>query len=206
MIVSLRMAGWAVLPLILIAGAAAIAEPGPGAEPEPAPGDTAEVFDPTAQPQPGYGQDHAEAGFHVFWPSGCAGVKEQVSARPTEYAQREWVYTCTHPDDLRHGVRVLRMQEASDEHGNPPHPRFVVGLVQDHLALFSVRVIRQRPLEFGGFQGVDVHGQEPDGAGEVWVRGLLLGTDVFILMAWNRAGGVFENPEIHRFFDSFRLL
>ena len=45
---------------------------------------------------------------------------------------------------------------------------------------------------------------EEGGAGEVWIRGLLQGDDIFLLMAWNQAGGLFQDPEIAGFFASFR--
>ena len=56
-----------------------------------------------------------------------------------------------------------------------------------------------------GVEGVEVHGAEPAGPGEVWLRGLLRDQDVYLLLAWNRRGGLFDDPEMADFFASFRL-
>jgi hypothetical protein len=156
--------------------------------------------------QDSYRMPYQEAGFAIVWPSGCAEVAEQVSDGPTQRAAREFFYSCSHEQDRRHGVSVLRLQRAQAERGQAPHPRFVVELIEQHLALFAVRIVRQRPLQLEGMEGVDVHATEPMGLGEVWVRGLLIGTDVFVLMAWNRAGGLFEDAEIQQFIDSLELI
>lgn len=169
----------------------------------PAPPD---VLDPSMLEQNSYRMTYVEAGFAVVWPSGCAAVTEQVSDGPTQRAAREFFYSCTSEEDRRHGVSVLRLQRAQAEQGRAPHPRFVVELVEQHLALFAVKIVRQRPLTFDIAEGVDVHAAEPMGRGEVWVRGLLVGTDVFVLMAWDRSGGVFENAETQQFLDSLELL
>ena len=164
------------------------------------------ALDPSTLDQNSYRMAYTQAGFAIVWPSGCAAVTEQISDGPTHRAAREYFYSSSHEQDRRHGVSVLRLQRAQAERGRAPHPRFVVELVEQHLALFSVKIVRQRPLQLDIAEGVDVHAVEPVGRGEVWVRGLLVGTDVFVLMAWNRAGGVFEDAQMQQFMDSLELL
>jgi hypothetical protein len=199
-----RSCGSLLASLALLALLAPLVLPA-AAEPPVAAADTVQIFDPRAAEQPAYEQEYREAGFGVFWPAGCGEINQRVSNGPTERAAGEWFYTCNPDGDRRRGASVLRLQVARTPQNGPPHPRFVVDLVKQHLAMFSVRIVRQRPLEQDGMQGVDVHASEPAGAGEVWVRGLLVGTDVFVLMAWNRAGHVFDDPEIQRFITSLRL-
>ena len=38
----------------------------------------------------------------------------------------------------------------------------------------------------------------------VWIRGLLVEGDVYILAAWNKQGGVWGNPDYVDFFNSFQ--
>lgn len=179
---------------------ARIEEP-PGAE-----ADSVPAFDPGAHELPAHEQEYPEAGFEIFWPTGCATITQQISQGPTTRAAQEWFYSCSPEPDRRRGASVLRLRSARAEQNSPPHPRFVVDLVKHHLEMFSVRIVRQRAFEQDGMQGVDVHASELAGEGEVWVRGLLIGTDVFVLMAWNRAGNLFDDPEIQRFITSLRLL
>ena len=40
--------------------------------------------------------------------------------------------------------------------------------------------------------------------GEVWIRGLLIDGDIYILTAWNNQGGVWDNPDYITFFNSFQ--
>ncbi len=181
--------------------------------PSPAPGDT------TAAAAPGvrlsssggdlsaeaYVAEYDEAGAGVTWPSGCEGVSERVSDGPTDQALREFIYSCQRhaPGSQKLTLRVLR--RAHTEDGRPPHPRFVVSLIEEQLAQLGAKPQRQRPLETAGIQGIEVQGVEPFGAGEVWLLGVLAGTDVYLLMAWDRAGGLFLDPEIETFFGSLRI-
>ena len=49
-----------------------------------------------------------------------------------------------------------------------------------------------------------VQSGEVGGSGEVWIRGLLVDGDIYILAAWNRRGGVWGNPDYIAFFNSFQ--
>jgi hypothetical protein len=166
--------------------------------------DTAAPADP-AIIERGFVSNHAEAGFRVYWPGGCGRIKEQVSDGATRRAHREFIYTCLRDGDNGRAVSVRVLHDAQDAGGAPPSPPFVVALVAEQVTRYKLRIRNQRPLEAGGIQGVEVQAVEPGGAGELWMRGLLVGVDVYLLMAWSEAGGLFDDPEIADFFASFRL-
>jgi hypothetical protein len=150
-------------------------------------------------------QQHADAGFQVFWPSGCGVIKEQVSDGRTRRADRELIYSCDRDGELGEGTSVRVMFGARGPDGEAPDAAFVVALVERQLQRFGVRALRQRPLSADGIEGVEVHAGEPAGPGEVWLRGLLRDRDVYLLLAWNTAGGLFDDPQMTDFFASFRL-
>lgn len=194
--------------------APAAVDPAPGAEAAPdLPGGHDEVVpaDPQSGGPPGAARiagrevHHEEAGFRVFWPAGYGEVQVQDSGERTTYAAREFIYTIE--SGGRHGsgysVRVMRHARGRGERA--PDARRVVQHIEMTLKRFQVRTARQRPLEQGAVQGVEVQAIQPGGPGEVWMRGLLVGTDIYLLLAWDREGGVFEDPAAEAFFASFRL-
>jgi len=154
----------------------------------------------------GYLRTFAEAGFTVFWPSGCGGLSEQISSGPTRRAKQEFIYTCDRDGSMGMGVSIRVLHDAHDPDGAPPTPEFVAEMVKDQLQNSGTTILRQRPLQADGIEGVDLHAGEPGGAGEVWMRGLLSGSDVFILMAFGKSGGLFTDPEFVDFFASFRII
>ena len=166
--------------------------------------DTAAAEAPTLQAA-GYLRSHDEAGFEIFWPSGCGKINEQISSGATRSAAREFIYTCDQEGEEGRGASVHVMLEAHDRDGDPPRPSLVVSMVERRLQKLGVRPERQRPLRDENAEGVDVQAVEPDGVGEVWIRGLLMGDDIYLLAAWNREGDLFEDPETTDFFYSFRV-
>jgi hypothetical protein len=152
----------------------------------------------------GYTEVFQEAGFSIRWPLDCAYLRESFTDDPTSRAQREFIFFCMREtvEGCQLQVNVLRGAHTAD--GMPAHPRFVVEIIERRLRELGVRIRRQRPLRMGGIQGVDVFATDPDGSGEVWIRGLLVGADVFLLMAWNQNGGIFDDPAIEDFFASFQ--
>jgi len=146
--------------------------------------------------------DHPEAGFSIYWPAGCRQVREQESRGATALAEREVILNCVRPD-LAFSVRYLR--QAHDQAGNPPHPRFVVALVEQQLHRKAMRTVRQRTLEAASVQGVDVHAEGRDSRKWAWMRALLVGTDVYLLMVIGEDPDLFERPEVSDFFNSFNL-
>jgi len=148
---------------------------------------------------------YAEAGFRVYWPAGCERINEQMSNGPTRQAAREFIYTCDRDGAKGEGASIRCLRGAHDRDDLPAQPPLVVEIVEAQLRKFGARPVRQRPLESPGVQGVEVQAVQPDRPGEIWLRGLLAGTDVYVLMAWNKSGGLFEDPEVVNFFASFRI-
>ena len=165
---------------------------------------TADTTAPTLTTE-GYLNSFVEADFRIYLPAGCGGLSEQISNGATPRAEREFIYTCDRDGAMGSGVRIRVYKQAHDEDGAPPNPRMVTELVKNHLRNSGTRILRQRPLSAAGIEGVDVQAGEDGGPGETWVRGLLAGSDIFILIAWDKEGGLYENPEIADFFASFRV-
>jgi hypothetical protein len=149
---------------------------------------------------------HSAAGFEVYWPSGCGRLRTGEPEVVDPGATQEFQYACDRFDVKGRGCSVYVLQNGKDENGGPPSPTMVVGQVEKVLEHYGVRPQRQRPLESPGIEGVEVQAVEPAGKGEVWVRGLLAGPNVYLLTAWNTEGGLFEDPEALDFFASFRLI
>jgi hypothetical protein len=68
---------------------------------------------------------------------------------------------------------------------------------------------RQVPLSrdfgpHGKVEGLDVLAEAAGGTGDVWIRGLMRGRDMYFLVAWKAEGGLFEDPEYAVFFNDFR--
>jgi hypothetical protein len=196
--------------LLMVAALAMVAACGDGDDAAPA-GDAAGADSAAADPSgptlitEGTVQQHPDAGFQVFWPSGCGVIKEQVSDGRTRRADRELIYSCDRDGELGEGTSVRVMLGARGPDGEAPDAAFVVALIERQLQRFGVRALRQRPLSADGIEGVEVHAGEPAGPGEVWLRGLLRDRDVYLLLAWNTAGGLFEDPQMTDFFASFRI-
>ena len=168
----------------------------------------APVVEPTNAPelkQEGFQRTLTEAGFSVFWPSGCASLKEQISDGPTRLATQEFIYTCDRNGTLSAGVSIRALRGARGSDGGAPQVQQVTEVVKKQLQNSGTRILRQRPLAAGGSEGVDVHAVEQDGSAEIWIRGILNGDDIFLLMAWDDRGGLFQDVEVVDFFASFRV-
>ncbi len=149
---------------------------------------------------------HSAAGFEVYWPTGCGQLRtgEPEVVDPT--ARQEFHYACDRFNKEGRGCSVYVIQNAQDENGGPPTPAMVVHHVTEVLKHYGVRPERQRPLQAPGFEGVEVQAVQPASKGEVWVRGLLAGPNVYVLTAWSNDGGLFADTETKDFFASFRLI
>ncbi len=152
----------------------------------------------------GYEQTYPDAGFHVYWPSGCTRI---VTREPDEWHlgdEQQASYTCERGGVQDRGCSIFAYRNAHASDGSAPDPTMVVARVENVLKSFGAEVVRQRPFSAGGIQGVEVQAEERSGDGQVWVRGVLAGPDIFILAAWNKHGGLFDDTEIRDFFASFR--
>jgi hypothetical protein len=145
---------------------------------------------------------HPEANFNIYWPTGCERVQQRMAEEPTERAEREVITFCDRPEA---SYRVIYYGGARDSRGDPAHPRLVVAIIEQQLAEEEMQTIRQRPLQGDGMQGVDVHARRGDGSRFLWIRGLLVGTDVYILTVAGPEEGIFMSGETREFFESFTL-
>jgi len=182
------------------------AVPGPPAGEPAAP----TVQDETQGPQRERGlRRYPDAGFAVAWPTACSQLMERQNQPADPDAPGSFLqfsYTCDDPRFEGRGCAVYAMRDVRTAEGGPANPAWVVDKVEDVLREFGVRAERQRPVSWGAIEGVEVQAVRPGEPGEVWVRGLLTGPDVYILAAWNQKGGCFDDLEMQRFFASFRLL
>ena len=67
--------------------------------------------------------------------------------------------------------------------------------IRELLDGYSVVPARQTPLrrdfgKHGIVEGLDVQAHPQSGTGDVWIRGLLRGDDMYFLVAWKTAGGL----------------
>lgn len=147
-------------------------------------------------------RSHPEGDFSIYWPAGCDRITVTESNGETRRAEREVIFSCK-GTEVSYSVRKLEM--AHDAQGNPAHPRLVVSLIEEQMNRKILRTVRQRPLEMGAIQGVDVHAEGQDTRQRVWFRGLLVGHDVFLFMVIGEVPDLFERPETWQFLDSFQL-
>ena len=85
-------------------------------------------------------------------------------------------------------------------------------LVLDHLRKvlegYGVSPAAQTPLrrdfgEHGVVEGLEIVAHPGGGAGDVRVRGLIHGDDIYVLTAWKASGGMDRDAEYADFFQSF---
>lgn len=150
--------------------------------------------------------------FRVTWPSGCSSINSRTRADedPGE-ADREYpvMVFCDRNGEKGEGCSVTAIFNARDADGNPAGPAEVIARMQNLLREFGAQIKRQSPLQkdFGEgliVEGVDVQAAQTGGSGQVWLRGLLVGGDIYILSAWDLEGKLWTNPEYANFFNSFR--
>lgn len=148
---------------------------------------------------------YPEAGCSIRWPAGCGRIGRKVSDGATDRAAREFIFAadCRQAEGWRANLHVLR--DAHTAQGDPPHPRFVVAIIEERIRDLGARIQRQRPLSDAALQGVEVQAVQRGGEGELWIRGFLAGTDVFVLMVWSPAGGVLRSEAAREFLDSLQL-
>lgn len=173
-------------------------------EPVPATSDTtvAEAATEATADLAGRVRRHPEAGLSIYWPGGCDRVLLSESDGQTRHAAREVILSCQ-LEGIAYSVRYLEL--ARDAQGDPAHPRFVVALIEEQLSRKSLRTLRQRPLADGAIQGVDVQAEAQDRRQFAWYRGLLVGTDVYLLLALGDSEDLFTDPETRDFFYSLDL-
>jgi len=139
--------------------------------------------------------------FAVTWPSGCNRLRTRKPAdAPADTAFPGKLPTslnvfCDRTGKKNEGCTVRGYYNERAEDGGPPHPRMVTDRIEAAMVTYGVEVVSQNPISWGDLQGVDVRCREPDGPGEVWLRGVLAGPHYFLLAAWKQSGGLFEDEE-----------
>ena len=154
----------------------------------------------------------AEGQFSTTFPTGCARLHTRTN-QAGEDSPRTDIFvafvTCERAGATGEGCLVnarrgvaggLTAKAASDS---------VMNEIRELLAGYGVVPARQPPLrrdfgKHGTVEGLDVQAHPQSGTGDVWIRGLLRGDDMYFLVAWKTAGGLFNDPEYALFFDAFR--
>ncbi len=156
-----------------------------------------------------------EGHFQVMMPSGCSRVDKRAMGEAETDAEgldgkvvQVTVATCDRFDKKGQGCSVMAIFNLTDGQGGNPGPPEVLRQVQKFLDKFGVQVQHQSQVsrEFAEgrkMEGIDVKATVPDKPGQFWVRGLLSGSDVYLLAAWNDKGGLWDDPAYQKFFNSF---
>jgi len=154
--------------------------------------------------------------FQVMMPGGCAQVRKREKGGPdspggsVESVTIRMV-TCDYNQEKGRGVAVTSVFNMKNPEGGDPGPDEVLQWVTNSLQQFGVVVRKQTSVskDFPGglrVEGVDVRAVQEKGKGEFWIRGLLSGSDIFILAAWDIDGNLWDNAEYQQFFNSFTPL
>ena len=146
-----------------------------------------------------------EGDFRVRWPSGCSQVKTRSRQVDDDAQEQPVIVYCDRNGEKGEGCSVTALFNIS----GGGSPEMVMDRMMKVLGGFGASITNQKPLrkEFeGGFvvEGLDVLASPSSGAGQVWVRGLLVGGDIYLLSAWDQAGEVAHDPEYIAFFESFQ--
>lgn len=161
------------------------------------------------------GYHSPEGDFTVDFPDGCERIRSTsptMSRRLDSTSEQNILYAyCDRGGQTGQGASVKAFYAVTAEDGRTAGPKEVVERISKALAAKGVQVAREMEVkkEFSGgmvAEGVDVFAQEPGGAGQVWIRGLLVDGVIYLLEAWNQAGGLWEDPAYQSFFNSFKLI
>ena len=156
-----------------------------------------------------------EGRFHTVFPTGCARLHTKQSSPPdgagtgTEIEVRLVFVTCERYGKEGEGCLVnARLGTLADVQNQAAADR-VLKVIGELLANYGVTPTRQVPISrdfgvHGKVEGLDVHARAVAGAGDVWIRGLMRGQDMYFLVAWKAEGGLFDDPEYAVFFNDFR--
>jgi len=162
--------------------------------------------DSTSYP-PGILFASAEGGFRTLWPSGCERVRTRVEhALPDTTRILSTHVFCDRAEREHEGFAVTTYFQLQGPDGGPATPQNVIEKVQESMARLGVKILRQRQIQKGELNGIELHCQEPESEGTVWFTGFLQGDTGYVVAAWKLTGSLFEDYETRRFFASFELL
>lgn len=168
---------------------------------------------PIVEKQEPYAYVSAEGEFRITWPGGCGKLRRRNSI-PDPEADPFDVVTVSHVSCERHGEEgtgcsVTSIFNQLSVDGGIAGPAEVVDRIEEALEKFGVRVVDQTPIvkelpSGEKIEGLDVRAVDTRNVGEVWLRGLLFNGDIYLVAAWNMAGGVWEDPQYQEFFATFQ--
>lgn len=157
--------------------------------------------------------ESAEGDYSVTLPSGCAMYRERRtnpgSLDEDSDALVMTIFTyCDRKGYSNEGCSVAAYVDQDLDAGPPADPGFVLTRVQAILQEYGVEILQQKPYrrqvpDGPLMEGVDVLAADPDRTGQVWVRGLLVEGDVYLLVAWRAHGQLHVDPDYVNFFESF---
>lgn len=158
--------------------------------------------------------DHtsSEGHFRVTFPSGCARLLTRINKSDDDSAKvdvRLVFVTCNRANAEEEGCQVsARLGVARGQKGKAAAD-LVLAAVRKLLDGYGVVPAHQTPVrrDFGAqgvFEGIDIQAHPESGKGDVWIRGLVRGDDMYFLLAWKAAGGMLDDPEYAAFFQSFQ--
>jgi hypothetical protein len=153
--------------------------------------------------------------FQVVFPGGCGRLVTR-SNEPDLFGGEQWddiiqvshVF-CDRYQKAGEGCSVTATFNLQSKDGSIAGPEQVTPRVEATLAEYGANIVSQTTIqkEFENgvvIEGVEVLARPEMGKGEVWIRGLLVEGDIYILTAWNNQGGVWKNPDYITFFNSFQ--
>jgi len=197
-------AAWVAMLLLWAAAAA-------GQQPE-APADDQNIAEPNTQP---VRVNSVDGAFQVVFPIGCSklvqrynepAVGEDVDA---DKVVSVYHYSCDRYGEKGAGCWVTATLGLRGADGEPAGAAEVVAEVRKVLEGFKAVLVNQQPIskdlgeDYGKVEGMDVLARAPRGDGQIWIRGLLYYSDIYVLVAWNESGGLWQDPDYQAFFASF---
>ena len=148
-----------------------------------------------------------EGNYRIAWPAGCSSLGIQTQ-NDTTRVPADLILAKTYCDregSRNEGCSVSVYFRPRDVDGGPPTPSMVIEICKKAMNKFGVVIAAQQPIRKGEIEGIQLHCQEPNDNGQVWIEGLLAGERIYLLMAWKASGALFADPEYERFFSSFTL-
>lgn len=159
--------------------------------------------------------EEANGEFQILFPRGCGKIVTRAN-EPDLFGGEQWediiqvshVY-CDRFQVEGEGCSVTAIFNSHGEDGSMAGPEQVIFRVQGVLSDFGADIVDQKAIrkEFDNgilVEGVEVMAKPEEGPGEVWIRGLLVDGDIYILAAWNKQGGAWGNRDYVSFFNSFQ--
>lgn len=158
--------------------------------------------------------------FRVMMPSGCSEVRIRHSEKD-DFAEEDAVAEDAVAEDVQvvnvfcdrsgqtgSGCSVSVTFNLTDGKSSPAGEPELTKQIQKYLDKFGVEVLKQAKVarkfpQERDAQGMDLRCRAPESPGEVWIRGLLVQGDIYVLVAWNDEGGLWSDPDIVAFFESF---